>query len=682
MIRSVHGHRRVPPDGRHKTMNYYRGTSAIVCLLLAIVSGCRNEISKLQNSKTSATAEIRSNDPLPSSSVEVRLEDAVFQRLRQKIDWQLHNETLAKFADRLSVALGVHVFLDEPALEAAGVEPDTKLNGDYENVTLEFALGRVLKEFSLDWTLVDNNLLITAPEEIEKRLLTRVYEVGDLVSGGKFAQPDFEPLIDTIQNHVATNSWFETGAGEARASGFQANGLNLLVVSQTVRAHRQVAKLLSDLREARGKSEPDEHPTLSPEDLRAKIGQLDQPKSDGSQPKGETAQKGGHSKPIPLSSAQLKEAAQRCNQFSIDLFRKSSTASDQNHLASGYSARELLAFTALGSAGETRKEFEKLLQLPINRTDAAIEVLSLRSSLHDKKANGNEFRIGNGMWVQRDLVLKDQFIRSADKFMNAFAGRVDFRRPEAAVAEINRWIAENTGQRIKEMVSPDDIKPGTFLMLANTIYFLGTWEKPFAPERTKSRPFTFLGGAKANVETMNGEVSGRSGLDSDSGVQIVELPYRGKTKSMVILLPAKHEGALSELEAMLDAKKLEDWLAGLSAGEVKVSLPRFTFRRRFNLNGPLSSMGAHRMFDLKSADFSGISNNPLALQDVWQQTFIEVDESGTEAAAATAGGFFGGMQRLPKRELVVDRPFVFLIRDVATGCLIFVGRVTDPRAGK
>lgn len=219
-------------------------------------------------------------------------------------------------------------------------------------------------------------------------------------------------------------------------------------------------------------------------------------------------------------------------------------------------------------------------------------------------------------------------------------------------------------------------------MLANAVYFLGKWQTAFDAKKTALTDFTLVDGEKAQVEMMNGEIRARYGLDTESGLQIAELPYRGKTKALVVLLPAKGNNALTQLKQQLDSENLEGWIAATKLGDVKVRLPKFSFRVSHNLNESLATMGGHRMFDLTKADFSGISDNPLALQMVKQMALIKVDESGTEAAAVTAGGVFGGVNKLPSPELFVDRPFLLLIRDVATGSILFVGQVVDPRAGE
>ncbi len=347
-------------------------------------------------------------------------------------------------------------------------------------------------------------------------------------------------------------------------------------------------------------------------------------------------------------------------------------------MVSGYSAREALLLAALGASGKTEEEFTQVLKLPDDRITAAIEVLSLRSHLREAESKDATFRVGNSLWIQRELKLKEEFSAITEKFMDASAQRVDFRRRDEAAAQINQWIAENTQQRIQKILTPRDITDVTLLLVANTVYFQGKWEKPFDTKRTAPRKFKLPDGKKTDVEMMNGEVTARYGVDTEAGVQIAELPYRGMSKSMVILLPGNREDSLVQLERILDGNKLAAWLAALHVTDVTVQLPRFSVEGRYELTGPLREMGGRRMFEFGKADFSGISMTPLFLEKVLQQTFIKVDESGTEAAAATVvvSGLGGPIPRKP--ELIVDHPFILLIRDVNTDCILFVGRVLDP----
>jgi serine protease inhibitor len=672
-------------------MNLNLRPCVVLVLLLSIAVSCRNQDGNLPKPQISAKAGARPSNTAPGenhgsnerlgSADEIQFQEAVFRDLQQKVDWHLKNESLAGIADRLSNALKVRVFVDRTAAKSAGVGPQSGITEEFHDVTLEFVLDNVLHELGLDWTLVENVLLITDLETVEKHLATRVYDVGDLASGSEFEQPDFDSLIDAIESHVFPATWAANGGSEAEIRPFQSSGIRVLIVSQTLRAHRKLAMLLADLRAKRAaNTRPVEPNPLSIAEFRDKVGLLEKqrPTNSKTQPNNKAIAGNSEANLLLLKSTKLEEVVQRCNEFSLDLFHKTASATNENVVVSGYSAREALQLVALGASGKTEEEFTQVLKLPDDRMAAAIEVLSLRSHLREAESNDATFRVGNSLWIQRGLKLKEEFSAITEKFMDASIQQVDFRHDREAAEQINQWIAENTRQRIQKALEPGDISATTLLLVANTVYFQGKWQKPFDTKLTVPSKFNLPDGKKTDIEMMNGEATIRYGLDAEAGVKIAELPYRGMSKSMVILLPANREGSLAQLERILDGNKLATWLAALHVSEVTVQLPRFSVEGGCGLVGPLREMGGRRMFELGKADFSGISMTPLALQQVKQKTFIKVDESGTEAAAATVVGVSGGPIQ-PKPDLIVDHPFILLIRDVNTGCILFVGRVTDPR---
>jgi serpin B len=262
--------------------------------------------------------------------------------------------------------------------------------------------------------------------------------------------------------------------------------------------------------------------------------------------------------------------------------------------------------------------------------------------------------------------------------MHPTAQSIDFRNRAAAVKEINAWAAEKTHDRITAIVGEDSISPPTNLIMANAVYFLGKWQSPFQAEKTSKSDFVLPDGNKVEVDMMAGEVPCRYSNVPNMDLQIAELPYRGKTKSLVVLLPSRRTDGLTLLKKDLNAAELEKWLASTRRWDVIVRMPKFSFYTRNDLNDPLIDMGCRRAFAISQADFSDITAGPLAINEVFQLAFVKVDEEGTEAAAVTVGGFGSGA--FTKPELIVDRPFLFLIRDVTTGAILFVGQVTDPRS--
>lgn len=238
-------------------MNHNLRPNVVLALLLSIVVSCRNQDGCPPKPQISAEAPARPSsmasdeshrgNERPGTPDEIQFQESVFRNLQQKVDWRLKNESLAGIADRLSNTLKVRVFVDRTAAKSAGVGPQSGITEEFHDVTLEFVLDNVLHELGLDWTVVENVLLITDLETIDKHLATRVYDVGDLVSRGEFEQPDFDSLIDAIESHVFPATWAANGGSEAEIRPFQSNGITVLIVSQTLRAHHKLAMLLSDL---------------------------------------------------------------------------------------------------------------------------------------------------------------------------------------------------------------------------------------------------------------------------------------------------------------------------------------------------------------------------------------------------------------------------------------------------
>jgi serpin B len=241
--------------------------------------------------------------------------------------------------------------------------------------------------------------------------------------------------------------------------------------------------------------------------------------------------------------------------------------------------------------------------------------------------------------------------------------------PRRARTRINDWVAEATEQRVEELLPENSIDTHTRLVLANAIYFQARWSLPFDRADTTRAVFHLLGGGTASVPTMHGVLTG--GATSGDGWTAVALPYLGSV-TMGLLVPDK--GRFAEIEGGFDAAFFERVLAGLATARITVALPRFSFHSAYDLVPVMRALGMN-----DATDFSAMSRAaPLVLAGIFHQSFVSVDEVGTEAAAAT--GMVAGATSLPPPvTLTVDRPFLFWIRDLPTGAVLFAGRVTDPR---
>jgi serpin B len=253
-------------------------------------------------------------------------------------------------------------------------------------------------------------------------------------------------------------------------------------------------------------------------------------------------------------------------------------------------------------------------------------------------------------------------------------------KPEAAVARINRWAEENTAGKIKNLLGRDDVNELTRLFLTNTVYFKGDWLKPFEKFNTSQQPFHPRGGAPFQTAFM--KQTGRFRHLDKGAFQVLELPYKGEELSMMVFLPKARDG-LPALEREMNAASLAGWTKELRAaqpGEVELSLPKLKLEEKYRLKPQLMAMGMNRAFT-EQAEFGGISSEgPLMIYSVIHQTFLAVDEEGTEAAAATAIGIQLTGARLVQTRFIADRPFFFLIRDNRSGSVVFMGRIESPQA--
>ncbi|MHC4769385.1 MAG: serpin family protein, partial [Planctomycetota bacterium] len=282
--------------------------------------------------------------------------------------------------------------------------------------------------------------------------------------------------------------------------------------------------------------------------------------------------------------------------------------------------------------------------------------------------------IANRLWGQEGEPLLPSYLDTISAHYAGGFETVDFQgAAESTRLKINEWTARQTADRIKELFRKGEIDPATVLALVNAVHFKGTWWIQFDPDRTRKADFHVPGRPAPVVDMMN--LTADFGYGETDLLQAVSLPYDGERLDMVVLLPTARDG-LADLEAALTVGNLADWLGRLRKQPVRVSLPRFSTRSRFELSETLAEMGMPAAFS-GAADFSGMNGRryDLFISLVVHEAFIEVDEQGTEAAAATGIVMKRGGR---PRAFVADHPFLFLIRDRETGSVLFLGRVVDP----
>jgi serpin B len=380
------------------------------------------------------------------------------------------------------------------------------------------------------------------------------------------------------------------------------------------------------------------------------------------------------------------------NAFAVDLYGKLSQVPG-NVFFSPYSVATALEMVYAGAKGSTADEIADTLHLNLlagsgNRVDSQAALLSAaaeQQGLTKNPTGGFTFQATNALWGDKSYTFKPDFIANIKASFGGDLEPVNFKEPERASAKINKWVAQETQNKIQNLVSPDMLLNDPPMVLTDAVYFNSVWLDKFDPSATKQTKFYVSAGQNVMTEMMNMSVS--LALTQADGVKILSIPYGDRLTSMVIILPDDPQG-LSAVEASLSVKKLNTWLAESQDVPVILSMPKFQTDSRFDLKKTLTSLGIDTAFNASKADFTGIADDPsrpLYLGDVVHKAYVEVDEQGTEAAAATAvvqvasGGFEGPQPPPPPPvRFIADHPFIYLIRSAYSGDILFMGRVDDP----
>ena len=369
------------------------------------------------------------------------------------------------------------------------------------------------------------------------------------------------------------------------------------------------------------------------------------------------------------------------NEFAFNLYQAVSGGTG-NIFYSPFSVSMALAMTYAGAAGDTAKQMAGTLHytLPQDRLHPAFNSLDRELASRGQGAKGKDdkgFRLNivNALWGQKGYQFLSAYLDLIALNYGAGLRPMDFRTaPEESRKTINNWVADQTEQRIKDLIPSGAIDSYTRLVLTNAIYFNAAWASKFQKEATRPATFHLLDGKDIQVPMMNQTESVK--YKAGDGFQAVELPYDGNDLSMLIIAP--ENGKFSAFEKGLTAAKVDSIARDMKGERVQLSLPLFKYESKFSLARTLSDMGMPVAFT-GSADFSGMTGNrDLCISDVIHQAFVLVDETGTEAAAATAVIMKATAMPMKPIQMTVDRPFIFLIRDIKTGSVIFVGRVTNP----
>jgi serpin B len=381
----------------------------------------------------------------------------------------------------------------------------------------------------------------------------------------------------------------------------------------------------------------------------------------------------------------LYDVAGASNELAVDLYQRLA-ADGENLVFSPHSIAIALAMTRAGAAGLTAAELDAVLHLsgitdPHGGFNALDQELSERSGVYTRGDGTKaelQLAIANALWGQQGTKFEDAFLELLAAQYGAGMRLVDYKADaEAARVEINKWIAEQTADRIEDLIPAGGLNSLTRLVLTNAVYLLAPWEEPFDEEGTSAGAFHLVDGTEASAELMH--LFAPLPYAAGEGWQAVELAYAGRELSMIVIVP--DEGRFSEVESSLSAADLEGIAARLSGTTVDLQFPKFEFRTQAGLIPVLVELGLAEAADPSRADFSGMTaEEKLFISDVIHEAFIAVDEEGTEAAAATAVVMAASAAPMDPVQLTVDRPFIFQIRDATTGSVLFFGRVMNPTA--
>jgi serpin B len=378
-------------------------------------------------------------------------------------------------------------------------------------------------------------------------------------------------------------------------------------------------------------------------------------------------------------SAQTQALVEGNTAFALDLYGQLKSKPG-NLFFSPYSISTALAMTYAGARGDTEKQMGRVLHLDQVQRQVHTSFGALQSRLAEAgKAKGIEVSIANALWAQKGHPFLPAFLDIATRDYQANLNQADFETgAEAARGEINRWVAQKTKDKIQDILPAGSLDNLTRLVLANAIYFKGAWTKPYEKAQTSTQPFHLSATAQVNVPLMHHVDTVKYTENPD--YQAVELPYGTGDLSMVILLPRKVDGC-GQLEDRLTPVLLSGALSQLKSRRVEIFLPRFKLESSFELNRTLAAMGMPQAFT-SQADFSGMDGTKsLFISGVFHKAWGEVNEEGTEAAAATVVGVRASAIMRPLEPPPVfraDHPFIFLIRDTHSGTVLFLGRLANP----
>jgi serpin B len=372
----------------------------------------------------------------------------------------------------------------------------------------------------------------------------------------------------------------------------------------------------------------------------------------------------------------MKQVIDANNQFAFDLYSKYK-ASDKNIFFSPYSISTAISMVYEGANGQTAEEIQKVFHMP---KDGATRRPAFAGIYNELNKQDKEYQLStaNALWAQKDYVFLNDYLTNVEKYYGGKATNLDFvAASEKSRETINTWVEDQTNNKIKDLIPSSGITPLTRLVITNAIYFKGKWVWEFDKSKTKETDFRIspTQTVKVQMMTLTGNKA-KFNYAEDNLSQTIELPYNGKDISMYIILPQKDD--LNGFEKNFTLEKYSMMLNQMHETKIPVYIPRFKIETKYFMANDLIEMGMPTAFDAAKADFSGMTGkNDVYIGSVIHQAYVDVNEEGTEAAAATGvaitSASFG-----PSTIFYADHPFIFTIQNKKTGEILFIGRVINP----
>lgn len=384
--------------------------------------------------------------------------------------------------------------------------------------------------------------------------------------------------------------------------------------------------------------------------------------------------------PLLLIHAQEnKKLVENNNAFAFDLYSQLKTNNTKNLFFSPFSISAALAMTYAGARTETERQMSKVLHFNLDQKNFHADFHKLLGGIEGDTANGLQLYLANSLWAQEKYNFSPAFFDLVKSNYHSELHKVNFAYTEKVRQEINTWVEQKTNSKIKDLIKTNVLDGGTTLVLVNAIYFNGKWAMEFDKKLTKED--TFHISRKEKVQTMFMHKRGDYSYYEDKEIKAIEIPYNDSIASMLVILPNEMKN-LKTVEASLNSSYYEKISGSLQQKIVQLSLPKFKTTAEFELSGVLTGMGMPLAFSPK-ADFSGMradSLKNLYIKNVIHKAFVDVSEEGTEAAAATAVVMGKAMVVSPSliKTFKADHPFIFIIKDNATGSILFMGEIKNP----